>query len=107
MPFTFPPEWRSPSPEYAMNRQMSGCEPSTSVKPYSRASCPELTDLCFHLARLGSAANTAAARPPLEQRTIERNGAQSHRASITGEPGCASCDPKTEAAPSGAQPLRG
>lgn len=46
-----------------MNRQMSGREPSTSVNPYAEASCPDVTDLWFHLARSGSAASTATPRP--------------------------------------------
>ncbi len=34
-----------------------------SVNPYSRASCAELTDRWFDLARSGSKANAAMARP--------------------------------------------
>jgi hypothetical protein len=46
-----------------MNRQISGCEPSRSLKPYSVASSPELTDFWFHLARSGSVASATTERP--------------------------------------------
>ena len=50
-------------PGYSMCCQTSGCEPSTSVNPYSAASCAELTDCWFHRARSGSAASATTARP--------------------------------------------
>jgi hypothetical protein len=46
-----------------MKRQMSGCDPSRSVDPYSDASLPELTDFSFHLDRFVSSASAATARP--------------------------------------------
>ena len=41
----------------SISAQTSGCDPSTSVNPYSRASWPDVTDCWFHRPRSGSAAS--------------------------------------------------
>src|SRR5204863_6441281 len=60
-------------------RQMSGCEPSTSVNPYSRASRPESTDCWFHLAPSGSDASATTARPTYrgDSESAKSGGAES------------------------------
>ncbi len=49
-----------------MYRQASGCDPSTSVKPYSRARPPEEKEPPLRRWRSGSAARAATARPTIQ-----------------------------------------